>query len=245
MPGLLAETPLHGDWRIELEEGSLRVPAGSSVVIAPGVRHRLVAEVARPSGMVSTWVYLRWEIDGVPLSLAEEAHLFPKGCVARYVDALARPQADPESATALVSQALFQAAGLQLLAEVAGVMRVQASPDPRVARAVQLAHQRLDHPLSRSDLARVAGLSETRFHAVFRSVVGEPPMRHLQRLRLQRSLALLERSGLSLGEIANQCGFSSPEYFSRQFRALIGMPPGAYRRRLCRRRPDREDPHAG
>jgi AraC family transcriptional regulator len=40
---------------------------------------------------------------------------------------------------------------------------------------------------------------------------------------------MLARSNLSIGQVANACGFADPLYFSRRFRAVYGIPPSAYR----------------
>jgi AraC-like DNA-binding protein len=41
---------------------------------------------------------------------------------------------------------------------------------------------------------------------------------------------LLSSSSLTAGEVASSCGFYDQSSFTRQFRAVLGLTPGAYRR---------------
>jgi AraC family transcriptional regulator of arabinose operon len=49
------------------------------------------------------------------------------------------------------------------------------------------------------------------------------------RLRLNQAARLLEHTVDDIGAIAREVGFSSPYYFSRQFRRHFGMSPRQYR----------------
>ncbi|MFN9915268.1 MAG: helix-turn-helix domain-containing protein, partial [Pirellulaceae bacterium] len=50
------------------------------------------------------------------------------------------------------------------------------------------------------------------------------------RVRTERAKLLLRDSELTLGVIAQQCGFSSAKYFGDAFRRQTGFAPGEYRR---------------
>jgi hypothetical protein len=64
---------------------------------------------------------------------------------------------------------------------------------------------------------------------VFRKQYGCGPSAALELVRLERASTMLTRSNLSIGQVANACGFADPLYFSRRFRAVHGIPPSAYR----------------
>jgi transcriptional regulator GlxA family with amidase domain len=55
-------------------------------------------------------------------------------------------------------------------------------------------------------------------------------MAYLADWRLQRALALLDRSHFSVQQIAHEAGYKSPAAFSRAFAGKFGLPPSAYRR---------------
>ncbi len=87
----------------------------------------------------------------------------------------------------------------------------------------------LSEPLSISDMAGRAGLSESRFSQVFRDRFGRPPHRFLLHLRIQRAQDLLQHTGLTMREISVQCGFSDVHHFAKTFRRISGQTPGSYR----------------
>jgi len=90
-----------------------------------------------------------------------------------------------------------------------------------------LGHDRLDLPR----LARIAGLSPSRFHAVFRAAFGVAPARWIQERRLGRARELLAGSELPVQEVAQRAGFQDPFHFSRLFKRREGLAPVAYRER--------------
>jgi AraC family transcriptional regulator of arabinose operon len=82
------------------------------------------------------------------------------------------------------------------------------------------------------ELARMAGLSNSRFAARFKAETGETPISYLIKLRLRHGASLLEIGHSSVKEVAAYCGFQSPFYFSRQFKRLFGVSPLFYKERV-------------
>lgn len=67
-------------------------------------------------------------------------------------------------------------------------------------------------------------LSKT-FHAVYQETLQKTSMR----LRMQRARVLLRDTHLSIGELAEACGFHDPCSFARQFKAWHGLTASAWR----------------
>jgi hypothetical protein len=63
----------------------------------------------------------------------------------------------------------------------------------------------------------------------FRVLVGEPPLRYLTRLRLQRAARLFRTTDSSVAEIARRVGYDSDEALSRAFKNRFGVSPSATR----------------
>lgn len=102
------------------------------------------------------------------------------------------------------------------------------SPLERVLRHIE-AH--LDAPLSVASLAKVAGFSPFHFARLFASQVGESPMSHVRRRRLQRAARRLnEDPPPDLVQLAFECGFESQEAFTRAFKQGLGVTPGRFKR---------------
>ncbi|WP_437901197.1 AraC family transcriptional regulator [Sorangium sp. So ce124] len=106
---------------------------------------------------------------------------------------------------------------------------VSALRDPGVAMALGLMSGRPEHPWTVASLAEQVGLSRSAFAARFTSLVGEPPLGFLTRMRMQRATMLL-REGATLALTSQLTGYASEASFSHAFRQWSGMAPGAYRR---------------
>jgi AraC-like DNA-binding protein len=85
------------------------------------------------------------------------------------------------------------------------------------------------------ELARKHGLSSTHFRRLWNLLVGVPPARYLNELRLRQACRLLVESKASVAQIAEEMGFSDPLYFSRKFRTFTGENPTSYRKRYSAR----------
>lgn len=101
---------------------------------------------------------------------------------------------------------------------------------PRVLRRVEAyIEENLDAPLRISELAEIAGLSEFHFARMFKTSMGEPPHRYVQRLRVERAKRLISETEMDLSEIALACGFGTQSHFSACFRKRTGFTPSAWR----------------
>jgi AraC family transcriptional regulator len=85
-------------------------------------------------------------------------------------------------------------------------------------------------PIRVPRLASAAGLS--RFHLVrlFSRMTGETLEQFLRRLRLERAAFSLITTTNSVLEISIDCGYQSPEAFSRSFRKAFGAVPTEFRK---------------
>jgi AraC-like DNA-binding protein len=68
------------------------------------------------------------------------------------------------------------------------------------------------------------------FGRLFKRETGRRPMEWLNERRLQLAVQQLMHSPRAVAEIAQDCGFVCPFYFSRVFRRRYGCPPSAVRR---------------
>lgn len=86
-----------------------------------------------------------------------------------------------------------------------------------------------DRPLDVPELARGVHMSAGHLSRRFKAVYGESVYSYLMTRRIERAMALLRHSDLSVTEICMTVGFSSLGTFSTRFAELVGMPPTAYR----------------
>lgn len=97
-----------------------------------------------------------------------------------------------------------------------------------VARVVERVYQRIGEDWSVARLAREEGVSERYLNQLFRDVVGEPPKRFLNRMRLLTAEQMLRFGKMSIKEVALDLGFSNASHFSTSFRAFFGESPREY-----------------
>jgi AraC-like DNA-binding protein len=60
------------------------------------------------------------------------------------------------------------------------------------------------------------------------SISGKTPIEFNRSIRLKRAAQLLEKSGLSIGEIAYEVGFNNPKNFTKFFKEEFKMLPSKY-----------------
>jgi len=102
--------------------------------------------------------------------------------------------------------------------------------DPAVAAALSAVHEDPARPWTLAHLAAEAGLSRAAFSARFTGRVGEPPMRYVVGLRMQRARILLRDRSRTVSAVARETGYGSDVAFAAAFKRTTGVSPGTYRR---------------
>ena len=105
-----------------------------------------------------------------------------------------------------------------------------ASRSAAVDRVIQEIRQRLDEPISLSDMADIAYLSPFHFNRVFRQMTGVSPGRFLTTLRMEAAKQLLLDGEMRIIDVCFAVGYNSLGTFTTQFTQLVGLSPGRYRR---------------
>jgi AraC-like DNA-binding protein len=102
--------------------------------------------------------------------------------------------------------------------------------DPYVAAALAAIHAEPAQAWTLTGLAGLTGLSRAAFAARFTARVGEPAMRYVASLRMQRARTLLRDGRATVAAVAAQVGYQSDVAFAAAFKREVGTSPGAYRR---------------
>lgn len=79
-------------------------------------------------------------------------------------------------------------------------------------------------------LAEQMMVSPDYFTKMFRESIGKTPVEYINDLRIHRSLELLAEGESTMAEIAEETGFSNPNYFHKIFKQYMEMRPLAYRK---------------
>ncbi len=99
-----------------------------------------------------------------------------------------------------------------------------------LARVIDEVRADVGRPWRVPELAALADLSPKQLERLARRTLGLSPQRLVQRLRVEHAVQEIVTTDASLGVIAADCGFYDQSSFTKQFRRVLGVTPGAYRR---------------
>jgi len=112
---------------------------------------------------------------------------------------------------------------------------LQAAPgvqteDERLFQALAhcLEENIMSSQLSVEFLSRQVGMSRSSLYRKVLEITGETPVEYIRSFKLEKAAMLLEKSDLTIAEVAYQTGFSTPNYFARAFKAKFNMLPSDY-----------------
>lgn len=99
----------------------------------------------------------------------------------------------------------------------------------QLGRALSHMEVHFSEQLTRNDVARIAGVSESHLSRLLREKTGRSFTEILNRHRVDRAAQLLLRTQKNLLTIALEVGFSDQSYFGRVFRRYYGQTPDQFR----------------
>lgn len=109
--------------------------------------------------------------------------------------------------------------------------KTQVKESGIVLRACEYIQQHLsEYDLSLETVSNYVNITPSYFSTLFHKEVGVGFSSYTGKARIEAAKILLKTTALSTGEIADQVGFTSVNYFTRVFKKTVGMPPGQYRK---------------
>ncbi|MDR2722281.1 MAG: AraC family transcriptional regulator [Cellulomonadaceae bacterium] len=104
-------------------------------------------------------------------------------------------------------------------------------PGDPLERAMAYLEERLESSIRVTELAALVGVSASHLSALFHQATGGGVLAHHTALRMARARHLLDTTGFTITDIAEESGYGDSFYFSRQFRKYHNMSPTEYRNR--------------
>lgn len=223
---------------------------GDLVLIGPGIPHSWCSEAAvdpaAPHVALVIWFTRAWadgllalfpemarlrpllaaSAQGVRFSAATRAAVRPKIEIMSSVEAPAR--------LVLLFEVLLAVSAdraAETFANAPEPLGRQAETDPRILRVMDYLHAHFSEPVTAPMLADLAGVSLSAFHRMFRRSTRMTAVDYITRLRIGRACSHLISSDLAVARIAEEVGFHNLSLFNRQFGALKGETPSAFRKR--------------
>lgn len=100
----------------------------------------------------------------------------------------------------------------------------------RINLIIEYIETNLDKNLNLSSIAAKSALSKYHFHRIFKALLGEQPLKYVERRRIIRSAHDLLNSNKRIIDIAFDCGFGSHESFIRTFKKWYRLTPSQFRK---------------
>lgn len=207
-PGSVSVLPANSQRRLRLEAVSWR---WASVAISPERFRKITGDANIRAFSTREDRFLAALLGELALRQEEDGHLD-----LAYVDAM----------LAALSEhlRLRYRAGSEVAVE-----RPRRLPAWAIRRIVDYAAAQLPGEIRVGTLANLVGMSEGHFHRTFRITTGQTPLQFINELRVQRAIQILAQHPTNTAELALSVGFSSPTYFARVFRKVVGCSPSEYR----------------
>jgi AraC family transcriptional regulator len=106
-------------------------------------------------------------------------------------------------------------------------------PRAKLRAVVEYIEEHLDSSPTLEQMAAIARLSPNYFAWQFKRATGLPPHQFVLDRRVERAKQFLQTgSDFALAEVAAEAGFSDQSQFSHDFKRLIGVTPGQFRKRV-------------
>ena len=90
-------------------------------------------------------------------------------------------------------------------------------------------HENYPQIIRIATLAKIEGVSESHYRALFAKFYGESPVEYITKQRIMSAVYMLENTDCRLEEIAALVGYNDVYYFGKKFKQIIGISPGKYR----------------
>jgi YesN/AraC family two-component response regulator len=211
--------------------GQFEVRAGQVIILPPSAPHSYGADEDDP------WTLWWLHIDGKGISEFLNYYRMT-------IEAPVRNVSDMYEAVFLVAEvikwmqrdttnsSLLAAAGAawRLMTLIASDHAGAGDVGDAIVRSAAYLRNHADRRVNVTDLADMAGFSNSHFAALFKRHTGFAVGYYQTQLRIASARELLDTTNRSVEEIANSVGYEDSYYFARQFKKVHGVPPSIYRK---------------
>ncbi|MDO6434784.1 two-component regulator propeller domain-containing protein [Flavitalea sp. BT771] len=109
------------------------------------------------------------------------------------------------------------------------VTAIQSDNERLLLTVTQFIESNLDSPnLSVEELSRHVHMSHASLYRKIVDLTGETPVEFIRSIKLNKAADLLMRSDMKIAEVGYAVGFTTPNYFTRAFKAKFNLSPTEY-----------------
>ncbi len=104
--------------------------------------------------------------------------------------------------------------------------------NPKLERALIYLKEHAFEPLTIPETARAGGMSVRLLQKLFREEFRTSPLEYVLQIRINRAKELLQKTDMTIDEIADTIGYARGHTLSKLFRKATGLSPGAFRKQF-------------
>lgn len=101
----------------------------------------------------------------------------------------------------------------------------------QLERAIEYVDANYSNAFRIADLAEVCHMSETHFRRIFQEKMNMTPVEYVNFVRIRKACELIDKTDISMEEVAGKVGFVTPSTFNRNFRRIVGTSPYQWKKR--------------
>ncbi|SFA98344.1 AraC-type DNA-binding protein [Cohnella sp. OV330] len=231
-------------------ERSYPLQKGTLLFIPPGVTHSFRQSVDQPISAydlycdpyipIPTHVHLSFNppsdyrpelltsvaegFDPTPLSGIASLSQYPE-LIQTFKQIIRLNRTDIEYKSEIVNSLLYS-----WLLQWANLKAAENMPDFRIQRIIDLMEQYPGINPPYEQWLELCKLRKSQFYSLFKKMTGLTPKECFMRIKMERAHSLLQDNDRTVTSIAEQLGFSTIHYFSKQFSKYYGVSPSQLRR---------------
>jgi AraC-like DNA-binding protein len=229
------ECVIAGEGTVELGGETHLLQAGAVFGYGPGIPHRIANTGGRP--LVKYFLdcggkYAKRQFHACSIGGGRKVQVANLPMIVELFELLiSNATAETEHSEricAYLTESLLKKITEQTIAGGTTDMRSWNTYD-RIRRHIHRHHLRLR---AISEVAREVGVEAAYLSRVFRRFHGSPPYQYLMRLKMHHAASLLLNPATLVKDVAGELGFTDPFHFSRSFKAVYGISPAQFLRRM-------------
>ncbi|MCL6457291.1 MAG: helix-turn-helix transcriptional regulator, partial [Gorillibacterium sp.] len=117
----------------------------------------------------------------------------------------------------------------ELITFILHTISIESCTMSPVAKGIEYMRIKLGWDISLQEVAKYVGMSPSYFSTLFKQEKNCNFVEYLVRMRMERSIELLERSDMTVAQVANEIGYMSYRYFIKVFKDYYELTPTQYR----------------
>lgn len=218
---------LKGSMIMEYDNEKAVMTEGELLVLKPGTRYRNKGE--KNSGVNYLWIHFTGYdaekiLDDFSIPLNRICNVGYSGNLLDCWEKMFREF--------ILNDKHFSSVSNAVLVEALGSFSrlINSGSGERLMKSVLYIHKNYHEKTSVSTLADMENLSEPHYRALFVKHYGKSPVEYITERRIDGVVYLLENTDKTLDEIATLTGFCDAYYMGKQFKKVMGITPGKYRK---------------